>query len=1276
MDKLVQELIRPFLEEDKREIVALYGGGFKPPTAGHFSVVEKTLQEYPEIDKLIVLVGKGVRDNIDQSQSILVWEIYQNYLPMKVEIQPSDVPIKEIYKYAENNPDEQIYWILGAREGKEDDIKDIKARTSNLDKKRDKYNNIEVKIITTPDEGMSGSNARRSLLQGNQEEFFKFLPAKIKEKEEIFNILRPVVKESLTENTVPKINIFEKCKQLTLYMLTQGEKILPLPKLKIISNDSSNSEDFLGKTAYYDPNSKVIVLYIKNRHPKDIVRSFAHEMIHHKQNLEGRLTGGLQTTNTNEDDALQELEKEAYEKGNIIFRNWTDSLNESFYLDIPKFNQPKTIQQYLIEAINEISLSKENAVDIDGDLTGGTFTVGDITYEYSIKNIPNPYKDLGLFYNIQFTPRGEFTSIPKGGKENYIKILSTMHKIIVDFIDKEQPDYIGISSLDNSGNKNYHTVYNRLTTNNLNLIPGYFRKDSNLSFDSPQGKGRFIVLKKKDSLQKLTESDSAQIGPFYHETNPENIESILKSGLKTKEKGFQGSYLSISPAQPAGHYGDSILEIYLTPNQFLNALENTSHWVDLDPEELDLLEKTGMDLIMTANDLIQFPSFAQGELVVPFNIPVEQITLKGDKKTLNETIRHEGNNWVVYSKDGKKKLGTHKTKEKAEKQLQAIHIQQHKLKENIIPQEKLQFYKEYFTDLSPSIFEVTIEGETIVIKGIDKSYSKNSTNENVPDAEDDGKAAPFGSGYEKVNESKKPYKHKHGFNDKLGKDPFGLNQFARELAQGLEEEQAPSIQNQLKTKYSEVLEKLFLFPSKDGKYVELNLIKIKPEFKNQGWATKILDDLVDWAKENNVILTLSPSDTFGANEKRLEKFYKRFGFKPNKGKNRDFQTKDSMILKEGAYDLIVTQLSKKVLNAWISQFKENPDNLFALFEEDLELKDKKGRSLDFSLLAKLDFKKSKDRNYKVDGGANSGDEDEAGFVVLDFTVDPRELPKKWSTIAMDIRDVLRHEIEHLTQSGYNVIPSKELPDDSEIRNLIQKYQVLPDTDYYKLDKEVDAMLQGLYFKAKKSKKPFKDVIQSYLDIVGLSPEEQKDVKTRWRTRLKALSLPLFEEEIKKEDYTIYLDMDGVLVDFDKQFKSKTGMLPKDYENKYGTDKFWDFIDDSKKGGGVGFWRSIEWMPGGQELYNLASQYKHALLSSPSRSESSRIGKRLWRRDNTPQTKLILAYSANKKNYADKYSILIDDRADNIESWRSKGGIGILYKSSDQAINDLKQILGL
>ena len=98
--------------------------------------------------------------------------------------------------------------------------------------------------------------------------------------------------------------------------------IEPLPDLIFIEDDTKNAQDLLGKTAHYDPNNKSITLYTLNRHPKDILRSYAHEMIHHKQNLEGRLTN-IQGQNVNEDDYLKEIELEAYRDGNgKFFREW------------------------------------------------------------------------------------------------------------------------------------------------------------------------------------------------------------------------------------------------------------------------------------------------------------------------------------------------------------------------------------------------------------------------------------------------------------------------------------------------------------------------------------------------------------------------------------------------------------------------------------------------------------------------------------------------------------------------------------------------------------------------------------------------------------------------------------------------------------------------------------------------------------------------------------------------------------------------------------------
>ena len=134
--------------------------------------------------------------------------------------------------------------------------------------------------------------------------------------------------EPLNENATysSKIDYKQQIKDLTKHMIKKGMNILPLPKVIFKHGDQENASQFLGKTAYYSPSDMTVVLYTEGRHPKDIVRSFAHEMVHHIQNLEDRLEN-INTTNTTEDDNLNDIEREAYTKGNMTFRNWTDSLD-------------------------------------------------------------------------------------------------------------------------------------------------------------------------------------------------------------------------------------------------------------------------------------------------------------------------------------------------------------------------------------------------------------------------------------------------------------------------------------------------------------------------------------------------------------------------------------------------------------------------------------------------------------------------------------------------------------------------------------------------------------------------------------------------------------------------------------------------------------------------------------------------------------------------------------------------------------------------------------
>jgi len=102
------------------------------------------------------------------------------------------------------------------------------------------------------------------------------------------------------------------------------------PTLHLVS-DHENASKPLGKTAYYDPQSMAVTIYTDNRHTKDILRSLAHELVHHTQNENGMLNDsgyhGVGYAQKNKD--LRQSEKEAYLKGNMCFRDWEDGLKQS-----------------------------------------------------------------------------------------------------------------------------------------------------------------------------------------------------------------------------------------------------------------------------------------------------------------------------------------------------------------------------------------------------------------------------------------------------------------------------------------------------------------------------------------------------------------------------------------------------------------------------------------------------------------------------------------------------------------------------------------------------------------------------------------------------------------------------------------------------------------------------------------------------------------------------------------------------------------------------------
>jgi hypothetical protein len=79
-------------------------------------------------------------------------------------------------------------------------------------------------------------------------------------------------------------------------------------------------------------------------------------MIHHIQHLEGRLHD-INTTNTNDDDHLNDIEREAYTRGNMVFRNWTDNMDGEEVSSLnEKKKDPFGLNQYARELMKEFQI--------------------------------------------------------------------------------------------------------------------------------------------------------------------------------------------------------------------------------------------------------------------------------------------------------------------------------------------------------------------------------------------------------------------------------------------------------------------------------------------------------------------------------------------------------------------------------------------------------------------------------------------------------------------------------------------------------------------------------------------------------------------------------------------------------------------------------------------------------------------------------------------------------------------------------------------------------
>lgn len=237
------------------------------------------------------------------------------------------------------------------------------------------------------------------------------------------------------------------------------------------------------------------------------------------------------------------------------------------------------------------------------------------------------------------------------------------------------------------------------------------------------------------------------------------------------------------------------------------------------------------------------------------------------------------------------------------------------------------------------------------------------------------------------------------------------------------------------------------------------------------------------------------------------------------------------LILEGMYDKLTGEINKEIFKTLKSAIKgsgtqENPKKYkgYAVRKDPIPMAslknmfDKEDRTIyvgDFSdnvsgmsVDVELKFAVSEDGvkkgSFYIDGAAET-DKDFPSMEVI-VGIHPEDGERIFSKIQPVLRDVVRHELEHLThgRNSYGSKQSKWMRGDLKMRHKIRGNEKLF-YKYYLLPKEIDANIHGLYSKAKTMKQPYQKVVDDYLDSLVddgiISKKNRELIYKTWKKRI-------------------------------------------------------------------------------------------------------------------------------------------------------------------------------
>lgn len=152
---------------------------------------------------------------------------------------------------------------------------------------------------------------------------------------------------------------------------------------------------------------------------------------------------------------------------------------------------------------------------------------------------------------------------------------------------------------------------------------------------------------------------------------------------------------------------------------------------------------------------------------------------------------------------------------------------------------------------------------------------------------------------------------------------------------------------------------------------------------------------------------------------------------------------------------------------------------------------------------------------------------------------------------------------------------------------------------------------------------------------------------------------------------LFVDLDGVMADFDKRFEELSGHSPRDYEDKHGRKAFWKVVNSVDD-----FFLSLPPMEDAHILYDAIKDAGPTFLTGGLDGDTYHVTKEqkeMWVDAQFPGHDIIVCLSKNKSLHMKPGDVIVDDWTKYKHIWEEKGGHWVLHTDAHSSIAELQRL---